>query len=85
VTALLLGDRERRVLAGWLLGKERPHGITPERWQQLKDCEAQAVTFYELAELCDVYSPVILDLLRFPGKGGEVEPTTPQGEALGRT
>jgi len=74
MSELLLSERSRQILAGWLLGKDRPPAISLERWRQFKDCETSYITFAEMADLCDHHGPVILDLLTWKptdAKGGE--------------
>jgi len=82
MSELLLDKRSRQILAGWLLGKDRPPAISLERWRQFKECESSYITFAEMADLCDHHGPVILDLLtwkRAEGKGGDAIESLPIG------
>lgn len=48
---LLLTEKSRKKIAGFLKNKERPRQINPETWQQLLHAELSSIPLNDLHEL----------------------------------
>ena len=66
MSQLLLDHRSRGILAIWLHKFERPQNISRERWHKYLHAESASLPFGDLAEICDVISPSVLDALQWP-------------------
>ena len=66
--AVLINRTERRALAAWLLDEEfeRPQTVHPQIWRELLHAEIAMLDFVLLGELCDVLTPRVLDIIRWP-------------------
>ncbi len=66
--SVLIPEASRRALAGWLLDEafERPKNIHPKIWRDLLHAEIAMLDFTILGELCDVLTPKVLDVIRWP-------------------
>jgi hypothetical protein len=61
---LFLPEGHAARLAGFLDGRHRPDGMPGRTWDELQHGEAMAISWRDLASLCDAYGAEILDLLR---------------------
>ena len=79
--SILIPRTSRRALAAWLQdeGFERPQNIHPKIWRDLLHAEIVMLDFTLLGELCDVLSPAILDVIRWPNARNWPELAGPAG------
>jgi hypothetical protein len=62
---LFLNEQDRRVLALWIRGHDRPYGINPARWWAFKNCEAGKISLEtELPSIVELTGYGILSKLR---------------------
>jgi len=65
---LSLSPHQRQALAAWLADRADcapPQNIDKERFRQLSCCETDFVSCAELAEICDVLGPGVVDVIRY--------------------
>ena len=66
--SVLIPRGARQALAAWLIDEqfERPQNIHKQVWRQLLHAECVCLDFTLLGELCDVLSPTVLEVIRWP-------------------
>ena len=82
--AVVIPRTSRRALAAWLQDEhfERPMNIHPQIWRGLLHAEIAMLDYVLLGELCDVLSPAVLDVIRWPDAANWPENAGPAGVAL---